>query len=139
MFFFNIVELATYPAKQFVDIENNSSISYQFFLFLLSLEFLDFLPPLCTLACTGLHGFRERESGDMSGYVNVYVCFAFHILSTYWEVKVNMSATVEGPIGFYICKCNVSICATQGHAIFLTKELQHSVTVLRLPAACMYM
>lgn len=75
----------------------------------------------------------------MSGYANVYVCFALHILNTYLEVKVNTSATVEGPIGFYICKCNVSICATQGHAICLTKELQHSVTVLLLPAVCMYM
>ncbi len=75
----------------------------------------------------------------MSGYVNVYVCLALHILNTYLEVKVNMSATVEGPIGFYICKYNVSICATQGHAIFLTKELQNSVTVLLLHAVYMYM
>lgn len=63
---FGQLQCATYPTKQCGGPHRNSLISYQLFLFLLSLEFFDFLPPLSALTSTGLHGFRERKRGEYS-------------------------------------------------------------------------
>lgn len=105
--YFSQLQLSTYHTHNSLVVQKTTSQSfYQLFLFLLSLDFLNFLLSLCALTCTGLHGFRERERGELRTSYSpvvqlslrgVYICgclWIFHNLNTFLEVKLTMSATL---------------------------------------------
>lgn len=109
--------------KPHISPENDLS-AYQLFLFFLPLEFLNFLSSLCSLTCSGLHGFRERE-GKWADDKVFFCTVQWLVMCTFLSYAFHSEHEHIGP---YAHKCNLFTSVTRSHLISWIKELQQCFT-----------